>query len=151
MKKIKFLVAFFLLSAAGGAYAQICPSTTPACTTSSSTTLAALDGTYVCTEIATNSSSVSSNAVVVMTLNGAGAFSVVKQALNNNSGGASTYSDFAAGASGTYCINTAGNGYLIPTSPTGTCPLAMVADDSGKELRIIDTAENNAEAFLCQR
>lgn len=151
MKKIEFLVALFLLSAAGGAYAQTCPSPTPACTTSSPTTLAALDGTYVCTEVSTNSSNVSAATVAVITLDGTGDFSVVNQAQNNNSGRTTTYSDFAAGASGTYCLNAAGNGYLFTTTPTGVCPLAMVADNSGKELRIIDTTGNNAEAFLCQQ
>ncbi len=70
---------------------------------------------------------------------------------NNVSGGTTTYSDFAPGASGTYCLNAAGNGYLFTTTPDGVCPLAMAVDDSGKEIRIIDTIENNAGALLCQR
>jgi len=151
MKKIEFLVALFLLSAAGDSYAQTCPSPTPACTTSSSSTLADLDGTYVCTEISTDSSNVVSSAVQVVTLSGTGDFSVAKQAQNNNSGSTTTYSDFALGASGTYCLNAAGYGYLFTTTPDGVCPLAMVVDDSSKEIRIIDTTENNAGALLCQR
>ena len=132
----------------GGACAQTCPSPTPACTTSSSSTLAELDGTYVCTQISTDSFNVVSSAVQVVTLSGTGDFSVAKQAQNNNSGDTTTYSDFAPGGSGTYCLNAARNGYLFPA---GFCPLAMVVDDSGKEIRIIDTTENNAGAILCQR
>jgi hypothetical protein len=151
MKKILFVFAVCLLSAAGGAYAQTCPSPTPSCSTSSSTTLADLDGTYVCVEIQTNSSNVSSSSVAVVTLNGTGDFTVVNQAQNNNSGGTITYSDFAAGETGTYCLNTAGNGYLFPTSPAGGCPLAIVVDNSYHEVRIINTSENYADALLCNK
>lgn len=150
MKKFQFVVVLFLLSAVGGAYAQTCPSGL-GCTTSSSTTLAHLNGTYVCTEISTDSSNISTSSVLVITFNGVGDFTVASQAQNSNSGGATTYSDFAAGDSGTYCLNTAGNGYLFTTSPTGICPLAMVVDNSGKEVRLIDTMANTANAFLCSR
>jgi hypothetical protein len=151
MKKILLLFAVFFLSTAAGAYAQTCPSPTPSCSTSSSTTLADLDGTYVCVEIKTNSSNVSGSSVAVVTLNGTGDFTVVNQAQNNDSGGTTTYSDFAASVSGTYCLNTAGNGYLFITNPAGGCPLAMVVDNSYHEVRIINTAENYADALLCTR
>ena len=135
----------------GVARAQTCPSPLPSCASSSSTTLAQVSGTYVCTQVAVNNSNTVSGAVVVITLNaaGAGTFS----AAQNNNGTGTTFMDFSTPNAFAYCVNTDGTGYIFPSGGGSSCPLAAVFDDavSGvfQEGRLIDTTEGNAEAIVC--
>ncbi len=133
----------------GAARAQTCPSPALSRSSSTGTTLAEVDGTYVCSQVGVDTTNTVSGAVVVTTFNGAGAGTVISARNSNGSG--TTVTDFATAVDLTYCVNSDGTGYIFP--PSGSCPLAAVFDDtvSGvfQEGKLIDTTEGNAEAIVC--
>jgi len=164
MKRTLFLAlsacSVALILDLGVARAQTCPSPLPSCSSSGSTTLAQVSGTYVCTQVGVNNANTVSGAVAVATFSGTsgaggpGIGTGTANSANNNNGTGSTFTDFSGPIPITYCVNTDGTGYIFPPPPpSGACPLAAVFDDAVggvfQEGRLIDTTEGNAEAIVC--
>jgi len=147
------LVALALIESAGTLWAQstpTCPNPQPVCTTTG--TLSDLSGTFVCTLVEANTQGQTNSSVVAITSNGTGGITG-SQASNSNSSGSTTYKDFSGlngGQAITYCLNFNDTGYVFP-SGSGSCPLAMVIDNSKTEVRLISTAENDALAIVCNK
>jgi len=157
MKRTLFLTlsacALALALDSGVARAQTCPSpplTLSSCSTSNSTTLAEVSGTYVCTQVGVDNTNTVSGAVVVATFHGDG--TGTGTTANNNNGAGSTFKDFSTPNALSYCVNADGTGYIFPSGGS-SCPLAAVFDDKSSgvflEGRLIDTTEGNAEAIVC--
>lgn|ERR1022692_1815061 len=147
MKKwllLSWPVVTFVIAAASAAFAQTtCGLANPA--TCSNSVSISVKTVLVCTQVQVPSSQGGVNAQVSeVTLNTNGTFSLV----GASDGTQSSFSTFGAPISGTYCINSVTQtGYVNP--PAGSCPLAMVLDNSKEEAHLIDTTNGSAEAITC--
>ncbi len=149
------IMVAMLWRAGGGADAALaatCPSPAPSCSSSGLDVCASVGASpcsFACT-IVGNRSDGTHASVAVITLN-SGAVTAVNAAKNDSSGGATTFSAFSSQWTGTYCINSDNiTGYLVPTSPTGICPIALVYNPSILEMRLLDSSENRGEVGVCE-
>ncbi len=133
--------------------AASCPSPAPKCTSSSSTTLKRLAGTFGCSFGATESSGTNGVQIDLATIDGKGHVSG-KEANNDDSPTGNTYEDFSSrnnAFTGTYCVNSDGTGYYFPSASSGDCPSALVIDSAGSEIRLIGSYENEARSGICKK
>jgi hypothetical protein len=100
---------------------------------------------------AANSNGVVKVSLLVLTLNastgGSGTFS---GELNQNSNDGTQTTTFSTqSATGNYCINS--DNITGVVTPGGACPLVFALDDGGAEIRLINSADQKAEAVVCRK
>ena len=132
--------------------AATCPPT-PSCSTSDDTTVGFIFGTYGCTEVMTSPTHQVTVIVSQLDFDGAGTMDVSVKTSNTNAASGSTFSPWANGVLGTYCLNTTNLGYIFPNTGCAIPFIADSIDDTNSffvEIRLLDSTENLAAVAVCE-
>jgi hypothetical protein len=145
---LSLMLATLLAAGSGGARAGTCASPAPTCTSSGTFPSG---GNFRCTQVQTDSNGVVKVGLLLLTISASTGTGTFTGEIIQNSNDANQTTTFGKQAvSGNYCINTDNTGVIIPADVTA-CALVFALDNSGSEMRVIESGEQKAATLVCRK